>query len=354
MKFVKRTWNAGIAGKIAVGCGSLLVLSCLCGALVLAVAPRSSTPPEPAIDVDSRDATSIARQIATINANKTQAAPQAQPQEDAAQPVVSEATQPPPAPMGEPVSFEEIRSKNKELTGVQWREYTEQTQGKYADRWVGWVEEVSDSGGYHVRVDMDPPDSLSVSDVEFPTDKDTAFRLQKDQQIVFSGRIKTVQDILGVRIDLEGATIDFDAQPGEARSTQQAASAPTTKLGDTVEKDGYSLSATAIQDPCAPSIIYEPKEGKRVIGVEIVLGNVSGAEPLSINPLYATLIDTEGYTYDPELGGCEEQIATGDLNPGEKVRGIVGFELPVGAMPASIRYRAGIIDGVELQVGVTQ
>lgn len=101
------------------------------------------------------------------------------------------------------ITFAEIREKNKALTGVQWRQYTEQIQGRVANNWSGWIDEVSDSGGYHVMVDMDPPDtSLSVYDVRFPTNQQVALSLSKGQRISFSGHIERVSDLLGARIDM--------------------------------------------------------------------------------------------------------------------------------------------------------
>jgi hypothetical protein len=130
----------------------------------------------------------------------------------------------------------------------------------------------------------------------------------------------------------------------QATNTPEPTTAPTDTsapqplyLGDIVEQYGYLLSAITVEDPTTPSMFYEPKSGKKLIAVEIIVGNVSG-ESLGVNPLYATLVDSEGFTYQPELAGREGQIVTVDLSPGEKAKGWIAFEVPEGATVASIKY----------------
>lgn len=108
-------------------------------------------------------------------------------------------------------------------------------------------------------------------------------------------------------------------------------------LGDIVEQYGYLLSAITVEDPTTPGMFYEPESGKKLVAVELIVGNISG-EALSVNPLYATLVDSEGFTYQPELAGREGQIVTVDLSLGEKARGWIAFEMPEGATAASIKY----------------
>lgn len=124
-------------------------------------------------------------------------------------------------------------------------------------------------------------------------------------------------------------------------------------LGDVVEQDGYSLSATAVEDPTTPGMFYEAKEGYKLVAVEILVGNESG-EALSVNPLYAVLVDNNGFVYQLELGGRDDQLATVDLNAGERVQGWVAFELPMDASPVSIKYQVGMFPSKFLQAGLTE
>lgn len=125
-------------------------------------------------------------------------------------------------------------------------------------------------------------------------------------------------------------------------------------LGDTTEQDGYSLSAVKIEDPVDPKdymIIYEghPQE-MRLVAVEILVGNVSG-EPIKPNPAAAVLVDDEGTIYPCALGSREGQLEwTIGVLAGEKLRGWVGFEIPINAHPAKVGIEIG---GSELRAGLT-
>lgn len=121
----------------------------------------------------------------------------------------------------------------------------------------------------------------------------------------------------------------------ESEST--AISVSDLYLGDTVENYGYALTGISVQDPATPGRLYTPEEGTKFVAVEIVVSNIFG-NVLSVNPLNATLVDSEGFTYQAKLGGAEEQISTLDLSIGEKVRGVVAFQVPTDAVPASIKF----------------
>lgn len=113
--------------------------------------------------------------------------------------------------------------------------------------------------------------------------------------------------------------------------------APEKFLGDAFEGYGYALTGVSVHDPAEPGLIYSPKEGTKLVAVEIIVSNISG-DMLGVNPLNATLVDSEGFTYQTELGGVDEQIPTLDIFAGEKVRGFIAFQVPENATPASIKY----------------
>lgn len=152
------------------------------------------------------------------------------------------------------------------------------------------------------------------------------------------------------------------APPEQATNTPEPTAVPTDTpepepqplyLGDVVEQYDYLLSAVTVEDPTTPGQFYKPESGKKLVAVEVIVGNVSG-DPITVNPLNATLLDSEGFTYQPELGGRDGQIATIDLNPGEKARGWIAFEIPEGATAASIKYAIKTFGSKVLQVGLAQ
>lgn len=100
---------------------------------------------------------------------------------------------------------------------------------------------------------------------------------------------------------------------------------------------------------------YEPEPDTKLVAVQVVIGNESNPYPLQVNPLSATLVDSDGFNYQPSLSSLDIEIVMAILQPGEKVRGWVGFTVPVNAKPASIKWypRPYDPDG-KLQTGLSQ
>ncbi len=110
-------------------------------------------------------------------------------------------------------AYEEIRSKVESMTEAQWKAYLPTLEGLLVENWSGWVEEVNVVGDeYELWVDMDSPDAmLSAQDVYFPIPNDVALELQKDARITFSGRIKSVTELLGsISFHLEEVTFQTE------------------------------------------------------------------------------------------------------------------------------------------------
>lgn len=112
---------------------------------------------------------------------------------------------------------------------------------------------------------------------------------------------------------------------------------PTT-TGNTVEQDGYSLTVLRVENPSIrPSRFYQPQPGRKLVGIEVIVRNISGA-PFTSNPLYAELVDTQGFLYPLAFGAIQGELQLFDVDPGEMVQGWVGFEMPHSAAPGTLRY----------------
>ncbi|NLE74293.1 MAG: DUF4352 domain-containing protein [Actinobacteria bacterium] len=159
-----------------------------------------------------------------------------------------------------------------------------------------------------------------------------------------------------------GASLEanLEARPADAKPIEFSAAETTpinSKLGDVVEQDGYSLSASKVEDPTKPGILYKAAVDYKLVAVEITVGNVSAETPLRVNPLSAYLVDTNGYIYGTELGGRDGQIDTTlneGLPPGQKMKGWVAFEIPKDATPAVIKYELGAFSGAFLSAGLAE
>jgi hypothetical protein len=146
-----------------------------------------------------------------------------------------------------------------------------------------------------------------------------------------------------------------EGQTQESRPTGEApdASAPPSQsyLGDADQDNGYALTAMAVADPAEAGVFYQPEEGKRLFGVEIILANLSGGR-IGSNPVNAALIDGDGYVYDMELAGVKDQMPLVSLDPGEQVRGWVGFTIPENAVPVAVKYTVAPLKKEFLQAGL--
>jgi len=120
----------------------------------------------------------------------------------------------------EVIDFYRIREKAKASTKAQFNEWKKGLVGKQVS-WEGWIDEVKEKffGGYTVKIDMDPPESLSVYDIsiDFPAEKKgLVLSLQKDSKVFFSVKIKSIYFILGsLTIYLEDVTfgeLDYKTQ----------------------------------------------------------------------------------------------------------------------------------------------
>ena len=125
---------------------------------------------------------------------------------------VATATQgPTPTPLTPAPPYAEIRSKVESMTEAQWKAYLPTLEGMLVENWTGWITEVNVTGGkYELWVDMDSPDDpFSVQDIYFPIPEDRALELQIDEKVTFSGRIKSVSELLGsVTLHLEDVTFE--------------------------------------------------------------------------------------------------------------------------------------------------
>jgi hypothetical protein len=128
--------------------------------------------------------------------------------------------------------------------------------------------------------------------------------------------------------------------------------APAVGLGETAQRDGYALTALTVDDPAEPGILYRAAPGTKLVAVEIVVANDTGAEPLDANLLLAYLVDTRGFVYRAQLGGVDDQMDSATLNQGEKAQGWIAFEIDADGVPLAVKYEEGMFSGIYLEAGL--
>jgi hypothetical protein len=76
---------------------------------------------------------------------------------------------------------------------------------------------------------------------------------------------------------------------------------------------------------------YLPAAGRRFVTVEVLYEN-SGSDPLISDPAQWQLVDSSGYSYSPFLTGASPLLSYEVLQPGERARGVIGFDVPQSAV----------------------
>jgi len=96
---------------------------------------------------------------------------------------------------------------------------------------------------------------------------------------------------------------------------------------------GYFLQVLTVQDPVVTDDYVTP--GKRHVEVELIVGNVSAESGW---PLSGYLADTEGVEYESSITWAHPLISGYAVEPGQRERGWIGFEIPETAKIESLRF----------------
>ncbi|MCA1667637.1 MAG: DUF4352 domain-containing protein [Thermomicrobia bacterium] len=109
-------------------------------------------------------------------------------------------------------------------------------------------------------------------------------------------------------------------------------------MGAKVAVQGMAVTVNEVRDPAPPTDFSKPKDGNRFVAVDVTIENTD-TKPASYNALYATVKDTDGRQYDATFTDVvNPALSAGDNSPGDKIRGWVVFEVPVGAKMATFKY----------------
>lgn len=143
--------------------------------------------------------------------------------------------------------------------------------------------------------------------------------------------------------------------PAEAAPTDPPALAQQVfNVGDVVSIGDSVLVVLGWED-VAGSDFAKPDEGNKFITTEIVLVNQSGS-PASISSLLQmSLKDETGQKYRPDLkASVAAQAANvdGELSPGERKRGKVGFQVPVNVRGLQFVFDADVFGAGKAMVNL--
>lgn len=124
------------------------------------------------------------------------------------------------------------------------------------------------------------------------------------------------------------------------------------KIGDEIKLGDYVISVVNIQDPYKSTNQYmEPKQGNRLISVEVIYVNNSGDKTIDYNPFDWKIFDNQGYNFETGFTDSKEpSLNSGTLNPGGKVRGWITFEVPNGSKEFKVQFTPSFFGNDNLEV----
>lgn len=117
---------------------------------------------------------------------------------------------------------------------------------------------------------------------------------------------------------------------------------------------GFSLKATAVEDPAKPASGYEAKPDTRLMAVQVELENVSSDDSMTVDVANAVVTDDKGIDYPATTGARDDEIKSSDLKKGERANGWMAFQVPKDAKLKSITYRIGLLTTVALTANLPQ
>jgi len=145
---------------------------------------------------------------------------------------------------------------------------------------------------------------------------------------------------IGVLLLSGKALVDLSGPSGTSTAIVQSTPprTDTPRLTEVTDQDGRSMIVWRVLDPAPASRLYAPKEGQRVVAVEVTVTNISSDEEVFVSPLRFQLIDTNGAVYDGSLASTAAEITTAHLTRGSSRTGLAGFILPNGVQAATLRF----------------
>lgn len=125
-------------------------------------------------------------------------------------------------------------------------------------------------------------------------------------------------------------SVVVEQQPIEQLPTPTPAST-IGKVGETVTQGAYSITLVGVEKATQYSEFFAPSAGNIFLSVEVIIQS-SADTGVSVNPLYTSVRDSNGYEYTTSLLGKEPALQSqNDLPNGEFVRGWITFEVPESA-----------------------
>jgi hypothetical protein len=112
-------------------------------------------------------------------------------------------------------------------------------------------------------------------------------------------------------------------------------------VGEKAEAAEYAMTVKHVKE-CTVEHYFKPRKGNIKLGVEVVLEGTADKR-IPVNPFYAKLTDSEGYSYTSTFAGCEPALKSVRVGKSEQAKGWITFELPKKASGLKLVYSPFVI-----------
>jgi hypothetical protein len=156
----------------------------------------------------------------------------------------------------------------------------------------------------------------------------------------------------------EELSVPLAAKPGltAAPKTIKGEVAPkTAAIGAPLKIGDYTVTVNKIS--VVKAGIMKPDPGNRFLVVDMLIENNSGDKSAFSTVLQTAIKDADGYRYGVDLGAttaAKAKTPDGDLKAGEKVKGQVGYEVPVAAKGLMFEFVGGLLDKDKLLIAIPE
>lgn len=128
---------------------------------------------------------------------------------------------------------------------------------------------------------------------------------------------------------------------GTAPQNENKTSSPTKgtfAIGDIVKSGDYALTVNGVSTCLSNNQFDLPKPGYKFVTVDVTQEN-KGTDITKYNAWNFQIQDDKDFSYDISSSVCKQpSFATGSLQPNQKTRGYVTFEMPKENNPTTLIY----------------
>ncbi len=147
------------------------------------------------------------------------------------------------------------------------------------------------------------------------------------------------------------ATVASGAAAATQTPTPEVKTVKVAEVGETLSNDQLKITLNSVDFmEATPNenefLIQKAKEGKTFAVVDVTVENVDDEATSISSVIQFKAKDADGYNYEMDLMATIslDQQVDGKLQPGEKVRGKVAFEVPKTAKGLQLVFDFGLID----------